>query len=726
MQSNSSPDQTAAPDGGLAQAVKLQLAGDLTGAERLYRGLLAAQPRHAAANHCLGMLQVQLGRPADGLSFLFSALEASPQTADYWLGYLEALLLAGQIGGATAALAIARERGLTGESVENFAKRLAAKSADTQEAAPPAPAAASTPKPARADRRREERLLKQQETQIQTLLKQGRFAQGLELARSMTEHFPDNGLGWKILGALQWAAGNTPDALAAMRTAAGLLPQDAETHTNLGVTLTKLERFPEAETYLRKAVEIDPTFAAAHVHLGNWFQLQGRYAEAEASLRSAGALPTQGGEADTDLRHSSLLFVLSHNPAVGPQALFAEHCRVGALLEAEMRAPWPRHRNSREPNRPLRVGWVSGDLCNHAVAHFIEPVLAQLQNRSSLQLHAYYNNPVEDAVTRRFQGYFAQWNAVAPLSDTQLARKIGDDGIDVLIDLSGHTSMNRLRTFARKPAPIQASWIGYPGTTGLRAMDYYLADPHFLPPGQFDAQFTEKLVLMPANVPFQPYEAAPPINALPALSAGFTTFGSFNRLGKINAGTVTLWSQLLRALPDSRLLIGGLPRDGREQLLIDRFAGEGIERPRLTLHYRDTMDAYLALHHRVDICLDTYPYSGGTTTIHALWMGVPTLTVAGPTPAGRQGAAILGQLGLEDFVAADPADFVHKGRHWANHLADLSEVRAGLRDRWQRSPARKPEIVADSLEQAIREMWRRRCAGLPPESFQIFESASQF
>jgi predicted O-linked N-acetylglucosamine transferase (SPINDLY family) len=715
------PPSSAALEASLAEAVQFQLAGQLDRAEPLYRAILETQPRHAAANHCLGMLQVQRGRPADGLTLLFAALEASPQTADYWLGYLEALLLAGQIAGAQAALALARERGLKGEAVDGFAKRLADKSGDpSSPAGADARGAGADARWVGADARVDDRLLVQQERQLQTLLTQGQFSAARQLARSMTERFPQSGAGWKVLGALLWAEDKIPEALTAMRTAARLMPQDAETHTNLGVTLSKLERYPEAETYLRRALEIDPGFAAAHVHLGNWFLNQGRYTEAEASLRKGTAAESKAGGLDRDLRHSSLGFVLSHNPAMDPAALFAEHCRIGAILEAGTQGSWPRHRNTREPDRRLKVGWVSGDLCNHSVAYFLEPVLAQLQNHPSLQLHAYYNNPVEDTVTRRLQGYFAHWRAVAALSDLELARQITDDGIDVLIDLSGHTSLNRLHSFARKPAPVQASWIGYPGTTGLRAMDYYVADPHFLPPGQFDAQFTEKLVYLPANVPFQPYEAAPPVNALPALTSGSMTFGSFNRLGKINAATIALWSQLLRALPGSRLLVGGLPRDGRESVLLDGFAGESIGRERLSLHYRDTMDAYLALHHQVDLCLDTYPYSGGTTTIHALWMGIPTLTVAGATPAGRQGAAVLGQLGLDEFVAADPADFLAKGIHWVRHAGALAQVRAGLRERWQHSPARKPELVANSLETAIRRMWTRWCAGQPPESFQIF------
>jgi predicted O-linked N-acetylglucosamine transferase (SPINDLY family) len=360
---------------------------------------------------------------------------------------------------------------------------------------------------------------------------------------------------------------------------------------------------------------------------------------------------------------------------------------------------------------------VSGDLRNHAVAHFIEPLLAQLRNHPSLELQAYATNTVEDSVSERLRGYFADWHRVSALSDVQLARKIMDHHIDILIDLSGHTSLNRLRVFARKPAPIQASWIGYPGTTGLHAMDYFLADGHFLPPGQFDRYFTEKLIYLPAQAPFQPYESAPAVNALPALETGSITFGSFNRIGKITTSTVELWSQLLRAVPAAKMLIGGTPLPGPQAGLIGRFAAAGIDAERLIFHPQCSMDSYLALHHRVDLCLDTYPYSGGTTNIHAVWMGVPTLTVAGSTPAARQGAAILSQVGLDGFTATDPADFVAKGLHWANHLAALAEVRQGLRRRLQKAPSRQADTIAAGFETALRHMWMRWCANLPAESF---------
>ena len=240
-----------------------------------------------------------------------------------------------------------------------------------------------------------------------------------------------------------------------------------------------------------------------------------------------------------------------------------------------------------------------------------------------------------------------------------------------------------------------------------------------MPPGRFDRHFVEKLVYLPAAAIFQPEPAAPQVAALPALDAGHLTFGSFNRLGKINGATIGLWSQLLRALPDSRLFLAGIPQDGQQTEFIRRFAKAGVVRERIAIHPRGPMDTYLALHHQVDICLDTVPYNGGTTTHHALWMGVPTLTVAGTTPAGRQGAGILELAGLAEFIAADAADFVAKGRHWAARLDVLAELRTGLRERCRRSPSQRPDVLVAGLEQAFRRMWTRWCAGLPAESFEI-------
>ncbi len=694
--------------------MRLQLAGELDQAEKLYRSALEAEPRHAAANYCIGMLKVQLKQPAEALPHLLAALETRPETFDYWMGYLEALLQAGRADEAAGALDLARRHGLVGRAVDDFAQRLQAR------CPPQSPAASDVPN--RAQRRSEAAMLRKQEKSLLSLVARHKFAEAHALARTMTERFPEHGLGWKVFGAFESAEGRFADALLPMRNAVRLMPDDAEAHANLGMNLFRLEQADEAEALLKRAIALEPDRASAHFRLAMIYGLGNRYAESEESLRRGFALNSEYIPGDLELSYSNLLFLASHNPAVGADELFAMHRRAADYLEGRFRKSWPRHANEKDPERVLRVGFVSGDLHHHPVAIFVDPVLQELEQQHTLELHAYYNNTIEDDVTARLRKHFRGWHNVAHLDHASTARKIIEDRIDVLVDLSGHSGANRLPVFARKPAPVQVSWIGYPGTTGLRAMDYYLADRHFLPPGKFDRHFTEKIVYLPANVPFQPFQAAPPVNPLPALESRCLCFASFNRMGKINPETIALWSRLLHAVPGARMLIGAV--DGAGRSLIDRFAAHGIGSERLALHARCGMEAYMRLHHQVDICLDTYPYTGGTTTIQALWMGVPTLTIAGATPGSRQGAAILGQLGLDEFVAADAGDFAAKGRHWACHLDELAALRAGLRDRWQHSPARRPELIAAALERELRHMWKHWCAGLGPGSWDNREPAA--
>jgi predicted O-linked N-acetylglucosamine transferase (SPINDLY family) len=373
------------------------------------------------------------------------------------------------------------------------------------------------------------------------------------------------------------------------------------------------------------------------------------------------------------------------------------------------------HSNVRDPARRLRIGFVSADFRNHAVANFIEPVLEGFARDAQLTLYSYYNYASQDATTERIKGYFSSWDQVVGLSDEALAQKIREDGIDILVDLSSHTAHNRLLVFARKPAPVQVSWIGYPGSTGLHAMDYYLSDRHCLPEGQFEDQFTEKIVRLPAASPFLPLRDAPPVNALPALTNGYITFGSFNRPNKITRGVIALWSNLLKAVPDARLVLGAMPQDSEGNVWLAWFEQEGIDAQRLTFYPKKAMGEYLALHHQVDICLDTFPYNGGTTSWHAISMGVPTLTLAGETVAGRSGACILGQVGLESFVAQSKEEFVQKGRQWATDIQSLSQLRAGMKSRFEQSAAGKPEVVTAGLAQAMRVMWQRWCKNLPAQ-----------
>lgn len=503
-------------------------------------------------------------------------------------------------------------------------------------------------------------------------------------------------------------------AAASYRRAIEIKPDLPEAHNSLGATLRDLGQLDDALASCRRALEIRPGYAEGHSNLGSVLQERGHFDAAVASYYRALELRPDFVEV-----FSNLLFCISHSEKFRPAALFAEHLRFGEQFEAPLRPFWPTHANRRDAGRCLQVGFVSGDLRNHAVASYVEPLLPHLAGHASLTLHAYSNHATEDAVSLRLRRHFTHWNPITRLSDAALAEKIRADGIDILIDLSGHSAKHRLLTFARKPAPVQASWIGYPGTTGLRAVDYYLVDRFFLPPGQFDAQFTEKIVHLPAGAPFLPHEAAPPVNTLPALNKGYITFGSFNQPRKLSRSVIALWSQLLRALPDARMLLGAMPEDGKYDVLIDMFAGEGIARDRLSFHPRCSMEAYLALHHQVDVCLDTFPYNGGTTTLHAAWMGVPTLTLAGDAPSGRSGAAILGHAGLDEFVAHDAADFVQKGLSATGNLSALASLRAGLRKRFGQSAMRQPALVAAGLERALRIMWQRWCAGLVPETFEV-------
>ena len=532
--------------------------------------------------------------------------------------------------------------------------------------------------------------------------------------RQALKIMPDSAEAYNNLGVILKDLNRLDEAEASCRQALKIMPDFAEAYNNLGIILKNLNRLDEADASCRQALEIMPYFTEAYNNLGNILQSLCRPDEAEDSFRQALKIMPDLAEA-----HSNLLFCLSLMEGLEASALFAEHVRFGEQFEVPLRANWPPHSNSRNPDRCLQIGFVSGDLYNHAVATFMEPLLIQLSGYPQLSLHAYANHSMDDSVSQRLRRYFAHWHPIAALSDAALAEKIRADSIDILIDLSGHTAKNRLLTFARKPAPVQVSWMGYPGTTGLQAMDYYFADRFFSPLGQFDEQFTEKIVRLPASAPFLPSKDASPVNTLPALSKGYITFGSFNRTNKLSHAVISLWAQLLRALPDSRMLLGGLPEAGKYETLIEWFTQQGIARNRLNFYPRSDMGSYLGLHQQVDICLDTFPYNGGTTTLHALWMGVPTLTLAGSTPAGRSGTCILGNAGLEAFITQSPEDFVQKGLSWAGNLAGLSDIRAGLRERIAKSAMGQPAVVAAGVECALRRMWQRWCAGLPAESFEV-------
>lgn len=541
----------------------------------------------------------------------------------------------------------------------------------------------------------------------------GRLDEAMAAYRQMQAIEPDHAHAHNNIGSVLQARGQIDLAKQEYQRALTIKPHFASAHFNLGTVQLLLEKLDDSLIHFSNTIQYDPHFYAAHNNLSATLSKLGRIDEAVAACRHAIGINPAWNE-----MHSNMLFALTHSASTCPDTLFKEHQRFGQQFEAPLRALWPRHQNQPDPDRTLRIGIVSADLNNHAMANFITPVLENLMHATRLEVFIYCNNKVDDHITAHLRAVVGRWHNVQDLSDEQLARQIGQDGIDILIDLSGHTGYNRLLTFARKPAPLQATWMGYPMTTGMLSMDYYLTDRYFSPPGLLDDQFTEKLLLLPACAPYVPSPEAPAISPAPALVNGHVTFGSFNRANKISRDVIARWSSLLRAVPAARMLVAGMPSEQITALLRGWFDEEGIAAERLSFHAVTDIQNYLVMHRLVDVCVDTWPYTGGTTTLHALWMGVPTLTMVGQTLPSRVGAAILGHLGLDQFIARDEADFMQKGIAIASDIAALGQLRTDMRARLNNSAAGQPALIAAGLENALRTIWQRWCAGLPTVAFE--------
>jgi predicted O-linked N-acetylglucosamine transferase (SPINDLY family) len=581
----------------------------------------------------------------------------------------------------------------------------------------------------------------------------GRANDAMDAAQKLIDRFPSHGFGWKLMAVSLHSLGRYDDAMRYCPTARELSPDDLDmlqvsasileakgdhlkaeadcrrmlelspNHPEalriLAIVLISMGKLEEAERVSLKAVEVAPNAALPFSALGVTYMKQGNLEKAAATFRRAIALNPNG-----DLAYNNLAFCMTHSENADPAELFATHRMFGEQFETPLKPNWPVHTNSKDPERRLRVGFISGDFCRHAVSNFFEPVLDHLALDPRLSLHAFSNTATVDQVTQHMRATFEHWHPVFGMKEDAMAKLIRDNEIDILIDLAGHTANNGLLAMARKPAPIQASWIGYPGTTGLSAVDYFFADRFWVPSDQFRDQFTEQIVYLPALAPFTADPLCPPVNLLPAKSKGYVTFGSFNRMDKLRREVIALWSRLLHEVPNSRMLIGGLPADGSLGDLVEWFAEEGIARERIDFRPRSSVPVYLQQHHHVDICLDTFPFSGLTTALHSLWMGVPTLTLPGKTVPGRSGLTAMSHAGLEMFIATDKDDFVRRGVQLAADIPALAALRSGMRERCERSPMFRPAQIAEGVSDALRVMWQRWCAGLPAESFEVKETAA--
>jgi predicted O-linked N-acetylglucosamine transferase (SPINDLY family) len=363
----------------------------------------------------------------------------------------------------------------------------------------------------------------------------------------------------------------------------------------------------------------------------------------------------------------------------------------------------PKASAPRDPNRPLRIGYMSADFRNHPIAFFLEPLLAN-HDRNRVHVTCYSDVLTPDAFTRRIQELASEWRSIGGMSDDEVARLIVADRIDILIDLHGHTAGNRLPVFAQKPARVQVSYLGYPATTGLPTNDYRVTDAICDPPGKTDEYYTEKLIRLPNTLAcYAPPRDAPPVASAPSISSGNVTFGSFTNLAKISPESIALWARALRSIQNSRLMLMARGADGAQTRarLGATFANHGVQTSQLDIRGALGLADYLAAHSQVDVVLDTFPFNGHTTSCHALWMGVPIVTLSGDRFASRLGRSLLENLDLNDLVAESPDQFVTIAENLARDTDRVVSLRAAMRDRMTHSPLMDARALARAFEDAM-------------------------
>lgn len=633
--------------------VMLCSGGDSEKGLKLIRRAIAFQPRYPAALNNLGNILKDLGRFDEALASYDRALAIDPTLADVFFN----------CGNALGAM------GRSADAVARFDRALALRP-DYAEA------------------------LANRGNALGDL---GRLEAALESFDGALAVRPDFAVAHYNRGNTLAALGRGPEALAAYDRALALEPSYVDALNNRGVALQQARRYSDALASYEGALAVRPGDADTLTNLGNLRHEQGRVAAAvEAYAEAARQRP------DLPVPASNLLMALNYTHDRTLAEMLAAH-RDWARRFA---VPPPKPFGPRRPGR-LRVGYVSSDLRTHSVAYFLEPLLAH-HDRDRVEIFCYSNTRHGDATTERLRALSDHWILIAPLDDRAVAERIRADGIDLLVDLGGHTGHSRLAVFAHRAAPAQMTWLGYPNTTGLATMDYRLTDAIADPPGQADAFHTERLVRLDGGfLCYRPPSGAPAVMPPPCRVQGFVTFGSFNHPAKLSDDTVRLWADLLARVPDSRLLLKYkiFEDAATRQFHQDRFAAAGLAPDRLELvGHIDAAEGHLAAYGRVDIALDPLPYNGTTTTCEALWMGVPVVALAGTRHAGRVGASLLHRVGLGALVADDPAGYVAAAVALAADPDRLAGLRSGMRGRLAASPLLDGAGFARAVEAVFAEI----------------------
>ncbi|MEP6673290.1 MAG: tetratricopeptide repeat protein [Chthoniobacter sp.] len=627
-------------------ALRHHQAGRLAEAEALYRQILAVQPNHADALHLLGVLAQQAGRPDLAAMLIQKSLALFPGNAAAHSNLGEAFRTAGRLEEAAAA-----------------------------------------------------------------------YHRALEIK-------PDYPEAYNNLGAALVELDRVGDAVAAYRCALQLKPDYPEAHNNLGNALRSQGLLDEALAAYRRTLHLRPDFAEAYGNLGVVLAESGQNEEAIANYRRA--LELNPGQAWV---HGNLIYALHFLPSLDSAAIAEEHARWTRQFAEPLKALYRLPANDRSPGRRLRVGYVSPDFREHVVGRNVVP-LFQFHDRENFEILCYSGTVHTDAVTAEIRQHAHQWRSTVGLTDEQFAEMIRQDGVDILVDLTQHMAGNRLAAFARKPAPVQVSFAGYPETTGVEAIEYRISDRYLeekmedgksrvgspLRTANSDRQSAakseaaeEEVFLIDSFWCYDPCGMEVEVNALPAQENGWVTFGSLNSIRKINEPVLKLWARVLVEVADSRLVLMS-PPGSCGQRIIRILEGEGVAAHRVDFVERCPRRAYLELHHRLDLVLDPFPYGGHTTSLDALWMGVPVVSLAGRRSVSRAGLSILTNLGLAELVADSEEAYGGIAVELAGNLSRLAHLRATLRSRMEGSALMDAPRFARNIEAAYRSMWQHWCA----------------
>jgi predicted O-linked N-acetylglucosamine transferase (SPINDLY family) len=569
----------------------------------------------------------------------------------------------------------------------------------------------------------------------------GRIAEGVALLEAATQYSPENPAIQTNLGNALAAQGNHDCAILAYRRALSLRPELPDAWNNLGNALQERGDAIEAIAAHRRAIELRPDFAQAHYNLAAAYKLadspddaifeydralslRPAYPQAEANraatLKDIGRLDDAIAGYHRTMRLApsaitlgALIYCLYFHPDYDSRRIWEYLQR----FERDYAQPLAReirpHANDRSPERKLCVGYVSPDFSEHPAGRFLLPLLKN-HDHNQVEVFCYSDLRKPDAMTHRLRACADQWRDTSSLTDAQLAGQIRADRIDIVIDLSQHLANNRLLAFARRPAPVQVTWLGYPGSTGVAAIDYRLSDPYLDPLTLFDPFYSERTYRLPdCYWCYEPMVEPMEVGPLPASKNGFITFACLNNFAKVTGATIELWARTMNRVPGSRLVVLA-PKGSARSRFLERMEAKGITSERVEFVGRMGRPQYMSQYQRIDVTLDTWPCNGHTTSFDSFWMGVPVVTMTGQTAMSRGGASILANLGMPELISDAPGEFVEKSAALASNLARLATLRTQLRGKIESSALMDGRRFARNIETVYREMWKNHISGTEP------------